>query len=92
MLYVSSVADVQVRREIFRQQIHATIDMHIRRQAVLEAQGIKVLSLFFIDKVASYRGNDDEALVRTIFAQEFARLQDRYARWRGLSAENVSAA
>ena len=92
VLYVSSVADVQVRREIFRQQIHATIDMHIRRQAVLEAQGIKVLSLFFIDKVASYRGNDDEALVRTIFAQEFARLQDRYARWRGLSAENVSAA
>ena len=43
--------------EIMKQQIHATIKEHIRREKTLNPMGIKVLSLFFIDKVENYRAN-----------------------------------
>ncbi|MDO4896675.1 MAG: DEAD/DEAH box helicase family protein [Moraxella sp.] len=43
--------------EIMKQQIHATIKEHIKREKLLNPIGIKVLSLFFIDKVENYRTN-----------------------------------
>ena len=42
---------------IFREMIKETIIEHFRRESALKAQGVKVLSLFFIDKVASYLGD-----------------------------------
>lgn len=42
-----------------RQQIAQTIEKHFERELVLSPKGIKVLSLFFIDKVANYRAYDD---------------------------------
>ncbi|MBM7051028.1 DEAD/DEAH box helicase family protein [Rothia sp. ZJ1223] len=42
--------------EIFREMIRETIREHIRKEAQVHPLGIKVLSLFFIDKVASYLG------------------------------------
>ncbi|WP_067778709.1 DEAD/DEAH box helicase family protein [Actinomyces vulturis] len=42
---------------VFREMIRETIREHIRKEAQVNAQGIKVLSLFFIDKVASYLGD-----------------------------------
>lgn len=42
-----------------RQQIAQTIEKHFERELVLSSKGIKVLSLFFIDKVANYRAYDD---------------------------------
>lgn len=41
---------------IFREMIRETIREHIRKELQVHAKGIKVLSLFFIDKVASYLG------------------------------------
>ena len=35
-------------------QIKQTIDEHFRKAALLKKHGIKVLSLFFIDRVANY--------------------------------------
>ncbi|MDK7122892.1 DEAD/DEAH box helicase family protein [Pauljensenia sp. UMB6358] len=42
---------------VFREMIRETIREHIRKELQVHARGIKVLSLFFIDKVASYLGN-----------------------------------
>ena len=45
--------------EIKRQQVRATIEEHLDKEMLLRPKGIKVLSLFFIDKVANYRVYDD---------------------------------
>lgn len=42
---------------VFREMIRETIREHIRKELQVHAKGIKVLSLFFIDKVASYLGD-----------------------------------
>ncbi|MBM7562509.1 type III restriction enzyme [Fusibacter tunisiensis] len=45
--------------EVKRAQIRKTIEEHLDKEVVLNKKGIKVLSLFFIDKVANYRDYDD---------------------------------
>lgn len=45
---------------IKRIQIRKTIDEHLNKELRLKKEGIKVLSLFFIDKVANYRIIDKE--------------------------------
>ena len=45
---------------IKRLQIRKTIQEHFEKQLALKSKGIKVLSLFFIDKVANYRIYDSE--------------------------------
>lgn len=42
---------------IFQAMIRETVREHIRKEEQVHSQGIKVLSLFFIDKVASYLGD-----------------------------------
>lgn len=44
---------------IKEQQIRKTIEEHLDKELILNKQGIKVLSLFFIDRVANYRYYDD---------------------------------
>ena len=46
--------------EYKRQQIRKTIEEHLDKELKLRARGIKVLSLFFIDRVAKYRWYDDD--------------------------------
>ena len=43
-----------------RLQIRKTIEKHLQKEMMLRPKGIKVLSLFFIDRVANYRIYDDE--------------------------------
>ncbi|MDD4049027.1 MAG: type III restriction endonuclease subunit R, partial [Clostridia bacterium] len=45
---------------IKRMQIKKTIEEHLDKELRLTSEGIKVLSLFFIDKVANYRSYDEE--------------------------------
>lgn len=47
---------------IFREMIRETIREHLRKELQVHAKGIKVLSLFFIDKVASYLGTGNNNL------------------------------
>lgn len=47
--------------EVMKAQIRCTIEEHLKREKKLKAQGIKVLSLFFIDKVEHYRTADGSA-------------------------------
>jgi type III restriction enzyme len=49
-------------RAIFREMIRETIREHLRKELQLRGKGIKVLSLFFVDKVASYIGDGDSNL------------------------------
>lgn len=49
---------------IYKEMIRETIREHLREESMLRAKGIKVLSLFFVDKVANYLGdgtNNDDA-------------------------------
>jgi len=45
---------------IKEQQIRKTIEEHLNKELVLNPKGIKVLSLFFIDRVANYRYYDED--------------------------------
>lgn len=67
---------------VFREMIRETIREHIRKELQVHAKGIKVLSLFFVDKVASYLGDginnldangDFAAWFDELYAEELAR-------------------
>ncbi len=71
---IGDVDDTQVRTALIRK----TIEEHLNKELVYNPQGIKVLSLFFIDKVANYRQYDDEGNKANgpyadIFEQEYKR-------------------
>lgn len=62
-----------------RQMIHRTIKEHLDKEKRLRPQGIKVLSLFFIDAVEKYRkydaeGNRVNGDYARIFEEEYRRL------------------
>jgi len=62
-----------------RQMIHRTIKEHLDKEKRLRPQGIKVLSLFFIDAVEKYRqydtdGNSVKGEYARIFEEEYRRL------------------
>lgn len=62
-----------------RQMIHRTIKEHFDKEKRLRPQGIKVLSLFFIDAVEKYRqydadGNPVKGEYARIFEEEYRRL------------------
>jgi len=59
-------------------QIRKTIEEHLDKEMRLRPQGIKVLSLFFIDRVANYRwydedGNPQKGKFALMFEEEYAR-------------------
>ena len=63
---------------VHREMIRKTIREHLDKEARLRPQGIKVLTLFFIDKVAHYRRYDDEG---NPVKGEYARIfEDEYRR------------
>ena len=64
--------------ELKRLQIRKTIEEHHDKEMRLRPQGIKVLSLFFIDKVANYRwydedGNPQKGKFALMFEEEYDR-------------------
>ena len=75
---------------IFEAQIRSTVEEHIRRQKKLKNLGIKVLSLFFIDKVANYA--DEDGIIRRLFNQAFGDLKAGYSDWENIEADAVQAA
>lgn len=77
--------------DLKRLQIRKTIEEHLDKELVLTGQGIKVLSLFFIDKVTNYRSYDADGLsVKGKYAQwfeeEYAKLIQR-AKYKTLFAD-----
>lgn len=75
------------KRETYRVQIEETIKFHFERQRILKEKGIKVLTLFFIDKVANYNGN--EPFVKTAFEAAFNRLKNSDDHFKNFDAADV---
>ncbi|WP_418604611.1 DEAD/DEAH box helicase family protein [Hwangdonia sp.] len=75
------------KEEIFRVQIEETIKSHMKKQKQLINKGVKVLSLFFIDKVANYVESD--GVIKKLFDEAYERLKNQYPFYSGWSAEQV---
>lgn len=78
---------------IYREMIRETIREHLRKEAQLRPRGIKVLSLFFIDKVANFLGDgvsNDDANGRYVqwFDELLREERDRIPAWRELLPED----
>lgn len=72
---IGSVDDKQIKTAL----INKTIEAHLDKELVLNPQGIKVLSLFFIDSVGKYRvydedGNPSLGEYAEIFEKEYQKL------------------
>ena len=61
---------------LFRQQLQWLIRRHFQKKPVLAAQGIKCLSLIFIDKVDNYVL--DNGIIKTIFHEEYAAVYQEF--------------
>ncbi len=78
------------RPEIFRAQIRATIVEHMRAQQRVAVRKVKVLSLFFVDRVANYTAKD--GIIRKIFDEEFTRARREFPFFEKLQASEVRSA
>lgn len=86
--YERTIGDQQ--HAIFEAQIAATVDEHVKKQAILALHGIKVLSLFFIDRVDNYASED--GIIRRLFDQAFEQAKQRVPAWQHLKPDEVQAA
>jgi type III restriction enzyme len=71
-------------------QIRRTIQEHMERQIRLAPRGIKVLSLFFVDRVSSYTAED--GVVRRLFDHHYEELRSQRSEVDALPARRVRAA
>jgi len=78
------------KEAIFEAQIKYTLEEHFRKQRRYKDQGIKVLSLFFIDRVDNYAPSN--GLIRKLFIEAFNELTQTYTEWQGFNAGEVQAA
>lgn len=78
------------KEAIFDTQIRYTLGEHFRKQARLRERGIKVLSLFFIDRVNNYAPSD--GLIRQLFERAYLDLHPTSPDWKDLPVEKVQAA
>lgn len=75
------------RLDVWRAQIHQTVKTHLDRQKKLRQEGIKVLSLFFIDRVKNYHPSG--SVLRMMFEEAFEALKHRDPAMEHLTAEQV---
>jgi len=70
-----------LREDLWRVQVKHTIKKHLEKELQVRERGIKVLSLFFIDRVANYRDYDESGQpVKGKFAESFEILLAEAAR------------
>ena len=67
---VGSIDDSLLKRKM----IAKTIKEHFDKEVECNKKGIKVLSLFFIDRVANYRNGEEKGPYAQIFEEEYAKL------------------
>jgi type III restriction enzyme len=84
---LSVVDSVLSKESIFRAMIERTIVEHMERQQELKEQGVKVLSLFFIDRVKNYTAHD--GVIKRLFDEAFERVKHRYLDFKDRSAVEV---
>jgi len=80
--------------EFKRLQIEKTVEEHFEKELELKKQGIKVLSLFFIDRVANYRdysAPDKKGKFAHMFEESFRKLMKKPKYQALLDGESVDA-
>lgn len=60
-----------------RQMIRKTIQEHLDKELIYNKNGIKVLSLFFIDRVSKYRDKGEKGIYAKMFEEEYVDLIKR---------------
>ena len=78
------------KEAIFEAQIRYTIEEHFRKQNRLKSANIKVLSLFFIDRVDNYAPED--GMIRRLFNKCFNELKLKYPDFMDIDPKDVQAA
>ncbi|WP_373476476.1 DEAD/DEAH box helicase family protein [Sphingorhabdus sp.] len=76
--------------DVMRAQVFETVEQHLKKERALKGKGIKVLSLFFIDRVANYRIYNDDGTtglgkIGQWFEEAYRELVDKPI-YKGLSA------
>ncbi len=70
-----------MRDDVWRTQIKHTVKKHLEKEIQLRGRGVKVLSLFFIDRVANYRDYDEAGRpVKGKFADAFEEILTEFAK------------
>jgi len=64
--------------EIWKEQIDLTVEMHFKKEQTYGDLGVKILSLFFIDKVVNYRGSPFDPSVKGKVALWF---EESFKKW-----------
>jgi len=96
--YVRFANNVEIRKgetkgaekeAIFEAQIKFTVEEHFRKAARYRERGVKVLSLFFIDKVENFAS--DDGLIRKLFVKSFDEVKQRFPEWKERAALEAQA-
>ena len=70
-----------MREDVWRVQIKHTVKKHLEKEIQLRGRSVKVLSLFFIDRVANYRDYDNAGRpVKGKFAEAFEEALAEFAK------------
>jgi len=70
-----------MREDVWRTQIKHTVKKHLDKELLLRGRDVKVLSLFFIDRVANYRDYDGSGQpVKGKFAEAFEEALAEFAK------------
>lgn len=75
------------KRELMKIQIRETIEQHFQRYRELKKNGIKILSLFFIDRVSNY--TDKDGFIRKTFEEEFNKLKASFDEFKNIDVGKV---
>jgi type III restriction enzyme len=78
------------RDAIFQSQIRYTLEQHIIKQRRLREKGLKVLSLFFIDRVDNYAS--EGGIIRALFEKAFNEVKHLNEDWKDKDAAAVQGA
>jgi type III restriction enzyme len=78
----------QVKQQIQKEQISEAIHRHMQKYEELKKKDIKVLSLFFIDKVSNFL-NSEDGWIEEYFINEFDRLKVDFESFKNLEATQV---
>jgi len=80
----------QVKREIQKEQISEAIKLHMQKFEELKKKDIKVLSLFFVDRVANFLSSEN-GWMEEHFIKEFDRLKAAFESFKNIEAKAVYA-
>jgi len=91
-LYKGDIQGID-RENLMKIQIERTVEEHFRKQYELKEKGIKVLSLFFIDRVNNYVSED--GFIRNTFIEAYNKIKNIPEDWarpyKDIAVEKVHA-